>query len=439
MSLTQPGNIGPPRVTVTPSMVRAPRPDRSSPTVAVLGAGIMGSSVALFLARQNIGCVLVDAASAPFKGASRYNEGKIHLGYLYLADPSLKTAHKLIPPGLSFRRLVRELLDRPHDAQGFTNHNDTYLIHRDSVTDAKTAFALAERISQIALSHPESSDYFVSLSENRPRLLSPAELEARTDSREIIAGFEVPERSVSTRMLADEYVGALAACPLVEQVMEHRVHAVRQPSEGKSHWYVETVTSDGHADTLGPFDAVINALWEGRAEIDWSLGLCRSSTWTHRYRVSLFARTRKPVALKSAVIAVGPFGDIKNYDGYNFYLSWYESGLLVESHALRPPAPVVPNAEEQARIIEEKLAKLGNLVRGVVDLKSHFETVELRGGWVYAAGQGALSDPSSKLHRRDNIGLVTQGNYFSIDTGKYSTAPHIAREVALAVSQQLRK
>ena len=66
-------------------------------SVAVLGAGIMGGATALFLARRGVRVVLFDAAAEPFCGASRWNEGKIHLGFLYSGDPSLRTARRLLP------------------------------------------------------------------------------------------------------------------------------------------------------------------------------------------------------------------------------------------------------------------------------------------------------------------------------------------------------
>lgn len=418
-------------------------PERASPvrprrpTVAVLGAGIMGSSIALDLARSGIDSVLLDAAPAPFAGASRFNEGKIHLGYLYLADPSLGTARKVIPGGLSFRRLLAELLDCPAAALACTGHDDTYLVHRRSVVDADSAFALAECVHALICQHPDADDYFVPLALARPRRLLPRELAERSGSPDIVAGFEVPERSVSTQRLAEIFVQALGACPRVEQRMGRRVRAVRRVEERGERWLVDTRGADGGREVLGPFDAVVNALWEGMPEVDATVGLRRSPTWTHRYRVSVFARTRAPVGWRSAVIAVGPFGDVKNYDGRNLYLSWYDSGLLLESHALRPPPPPLPDAQASARIIEEKLLRLGRLLPALEGLGAQLEQVELRGGWVYAAGHGALSDPRSRLHRRDDIGLRTRGSYFSVDTGKYSMAPFIAREVAEAVRSAL--
>jgi hypothetical protein len=58
----------------------------------------------------------------------------------------------------------------------------------------------------------------------------------------------------------------------------------------------------------------------------------------------------------------------------------------------------------------------------------------LEGGWVFAHGKGSLADPAATLHRRDRFGIRRSGTYFSIDTGKYSTAPWLAREVAALIN-----
>ena len=87
-----------------------------APRVAVLGAGIMGSSTALFLARAGCEVVLIDKASSPMGAASRWNEGKIHLGFLYAADPSTNSAARMIPGGLAFKALTEELIGSHLDA-----------------------------------------------------------------------------------------------------------------------------------------------------------------------------------------------------------------------------------------------------------------------------------------------------------------------------------
>jgi glycine/D-amino acid oxidase-like deaminating enzyme len=393
----------------------------------------MGSSVALLLAGRNIRSVLIDAAPAPFSGASRWNEGKIHLGYLYGADPSLATARKLIPGGLKFKTLIERILGRPLRANEVTDHNDTFLIDRRSVVSADSAFAIAQRVSELTLEHSDTSEYFVRLKDNRPRRLARRELEGHYDCSNIVAGYEVPERSVSTRLVADSYLEALESCALIERAMNQRVHSVFKSNAGAGHWMVETVTQDGTKETLGPFDAVVNALWEGRGEIDATVAVVHSETWTHRFRVSLFARTTAPVDLKSTVIAVGPFGDFRNYDGRNLYLSWYETGLLASGHELRPPAVAPLRAADETRIADATLDNLGTIIPQLRSLGSQIEFFEVRGGWIYASGRGGLRSPTSGLHRRDRIGLICKDGYFSVDTGKYSMAPWIAAQVVEAV------
>ena len=119
--------------------------------VAVLGAGIMGASLALFLARRGFDICLFDRESAPLAGASRWNEGKIHLGYLYAADPSLETARRVIPGGLNFGPLISELIETdiaPH----VTEQDDFYLVHRESVVGPEAARATFDDISALCAS-----------------------------------------------------------------------------------------------------------------------------------------------------------------------------------------------------------------------------------------------------------------------------------------------
>jgi len=50
--------------------------------IAVLGAGVMGCSTAIFLARKGFQVSIFDKEKQPFSAASRWNEGKIHLGFI---------------------------------------------------------------------------------------------------------------------------------------------------------------------------------------------------------------------------------------------------------------------------------------------------------------------------------------------------------------------
>ena len=132
----------------------------------------------------------------------------------------------------------------------------------------------------------------------------------------------------------------------------------------------------------------------------------------------------------SAIVAVGPFGDIKNYNGEDFYISWYPAGLIAEGHALAPPP--LPPLDDTARVelsaaIAQGLSDVFAPAKAVIDAA---ERTILNGGWVFAVGKGPLDDPSASIHRRHRFGVRRCGSYISVDTGKYSIAPWIASALA---------
>ncbi len=390
--------------------------------IAILGSGIMGASCALFLARRGVAVDLFDMAAQPFSGASRWNEGKIHLGFIYNADPTLMTAKKVIPGGLLFKPIVEDLLSCSLGSV-ITSQDDLYLCHSRSVVKPDAMQEYFSRVAGLVRQNPDARRYLADVSQCAPARLSSSGLGTITDSPDIVAGFRIPERSVSTLWIADRFVGALQAEPAIRLLAEQRILAARPCSEGcfDGPWHVRSSTGD-----FGPYDYVINALWQGRLAVDQSIGMKPSGIWSHRYRQSIFLRTRKEVDLPCVLVATGPYGDIKNYNRRDFYLSWYPEGLRIDSSAIEPPDPARLNPEAVQRKCDVIFDRLEAFIPMARALRENIESLSLEGGWVFAAGQGALSDPASTLHRRKDFGLFRRGRYLSIDTGKYSTAPWLA-------------
>ena len=388
--------------------------------VAVLGAGIMGCATALFLAREGFRVALFDGAPAAMARASRWNEGKIHLGYLYSGDPSLQTARRLLPGGLAFRRLVEELTGTSI-ADAVSRDDDTFLVHRNSVAAPSAVARYFAAMDALVAEMGYGRHYLTRESYAPSRRLSPAELEAIAEPTAILAGFRAPERSVRTKVVADLLAGAVAAEPGLSQRFGERVSAVRPGNRRR--WRVQT-----NADS-GEYDILVNALWNGRLAVDADAGLPTEGRWSNRYRVSAFVTTAHPLDHPSAVVCTGPFGDVKNYDGRHFYLSWYEAGLLLDSNTLDPDAPVVTAADAKAIALATRDG-LVTAMPGVERIFSAAAEVAIEGGFVFARGGGSLTDPASPLHRRDAFGVTRDDSYFSVDTGKYSTAPWLARRLA---------
>ncbi len=383
----------------------------------------MGSATAIELARRGLDVTLIDREPAPMSATSRWNEGKIHLGFLYGADPTTATAEHILPGSLLFGDRARDLIGTGLDGH-VTRGDDLYLLHRDSVVDVETMRRKFEAIGGLVRAHPDASRYLVDVSDARVAELAPDELAAIAGD-DIVAGFRVPERSVDTRWFADRLAGAVDAEPRVTLRAGTTVVGAEPLRDEDGRWRVRT--EDGDHEVA---DAVVNALWNGRLPIDVAAGLAPEPPWTHRYRLCAFVRTRTPHAVSSALVAVGPFGDVKSYTDRDFYLSWYPEGLVAESGDLELAAPETPAGDDATAFVDRVRSALGRLIPGIGPVLDDAEETLVHGGFVFAQGRGTLDDPRSDLHRRDRFGVRRRGAYRSVDTGKYSTAPWSARNLA---------
>ena len=148
-----------------------------------------------------------------------------------------------------------------------------------------------EKVVERVRNHPDAAQYLADASGSRIHTLSASELAGLTSSTDIVAGFRTPERSVDTNWVAERFIPAMDAEASIQQFMKTRITAVRPAKDGiDSKWEIET--SEG---IFGPFDYVINSLWQGRLAIDRTAGLEPTGVWSHRYRQSLFLRTKEPV------------------------------------------------------------------------------------------------------------------------------------------------
>jgi len=393
--------------------------------IAILGGGMLGVCTALELVRRGESVSLIEGSADLMQGASRWNEGKIHLGYLYAADTELCTAERLIPGALAFADLVKRHIGRELDE--FCTIDDTFMLHCQSVVDLESFVKYAERVAGMAkeIADRTGRTYLSDLSPGVVRRLSPGELAQITCSDEVVAGFRVNEVSVSTVPIADLLVEAVRSEPRIQVHVETWVKSVRRRDDDR----MEIVAEGDRACDLGAFDVVVNALWEGRPAVDATLGVMPEAPWTHRFRAAVFG-DGGGTQLPSAVLVTGPFGDVKRYRDGRVYLSWYPVGLLAEGHEIEPPRDDARlSLERNARIRTEVVAALTGFFPSVASVSTN-PSLEVHGGWVYAIGRGSLADRASTLHRRDRFGITVDRGYISVDTAKYSIAPWLAEGTA---------
>jgi hypothetical protein len=400
---------------------------RRQPHVAILGAGIMGSCLALFLARKGARVSLFDMEATPMSGASRWNEGKIHLGFLYGADPGLATARHLIPGGLAFAPLMQSLLEQSL-AECTTREDDIFLIHRGSVVGVAQARDYYNAVCSLVRNAPGAAHYLADVRSASTVELRHRQLAAMADPEIIQAGFKVPERSIRTNWIADRVCGALEAQPDITLRMKTRITGVRPTKAEGDRWDVMA------GDQTESFDYVVNTLWQNRIDIDWTAGIDPPAEWSKRYRLALFVRTEKRVDIPSAVLAVGPFGDVKNYNGRDFYLSWYPAGLVHECDNTIPGSDFKADDFDASQVTAETRLGLRSALHDIDHILDASKETRVAGGWVFAQGRGSLDSADSTLHRRDRFGICRRGRYYSVDTGKYSLAPWLAESLAREIT-----
>jgi len=395
--------------------------------IAVLGGGMLGVCTSLELARRGHRVTLIEGAAELLQGASRWNEGKAHLGFMYAGDATLNTAARLIPGGLAFTKIVERLVGL--DIRQFsTPEDDVFLIHRDSVADAESFAAYASRTADLvrdAASKAGDHCYLTDVSQATVRSMSASELADITESCEVTAGFRIPERSVSTIPVADLLVRAVNDEPRIAVHLNTWVKGVRKRDSGR----LDIVTGVNSKD-FAAFDVVVNALWEGRLAVDATIGVMPTAPWSHRFRAGVFGHAPNS-PLRSALLCIGPFGDVKRYADGRVYLSWYPTGLLAVGHEIEPPRALAElTPERRAVVAAGTIQGLSHYFPDVAALEESANGLVVRGGWVYAIGQGSLADPSSTLHQRDKFSMTVDGGYISVDTAKYSLAPWLATHVA---------
>jgi hypothetical protein len=176
-------------------------------------------------------------------------------------------------------------------------------------------------------------------------------------------------------------------------------------------------------------DIVVNCLWDGRLQVDRSVGLRPDRPWVHRLKYRLIGRLPERLqGLPSMTFVLGPYGDIVTYPSGQTYLSSYPDCVTDCCTALTPPpawqAPCRGEVPPKlaAAIERDVLAALDRILPGLGETKVDI----VDAGTIFSWGDAGVGDPDSEVHRRCDTGIHRKEGYFSIDTGKFTNAPYYA-------------
>ncbi len=399
-------------------------------TVAVLGAGLQGCCTALALAERGIDVVLFERAGAVLSRTAIANEGKIHLGWMYAADPSLATARTMMRGALAFAPFLERYLG-VEAARLPTSFPAAYVVHRDSqhsVAEVGAYFAATHDLLRAA-SAARPHAYFGRDVAAPVRRWSDAELDAAFDPGHVAAVFDTPEVAIDPVDLARRLGAVIATHPRIKIRLGHEV----------------TAADDGGVTTVAegrtrrePFAAIVNALWESRLAIDATAGIGAGRPWLHRLKYGVGFKW--PAGLPrppSATIVSGPFGEVVSYPDATTYLTWYPSCVTEMSSEMQPPYwPASPEGAAGRSMVAGTVDGLAAIVRALAPIRgAELNGLWIKGGPIVAWGNTDIDDPRSELHNRYDIGVHSQGSYHSIDPGKLTMAPLFAEVCASRIAQ----
>lgn len=413
---------------------------RAAAPVMVLGGGFQGCCIALELARRGVPVVLVDENDQLLTRTAVANEGKVHLGYMYAADPTLATARTMTRGALAFAPFLERHLGTAA-ASLATSQPATYVVHRDSQHDAAAVGAYLERVHAdiAAAAAPAPGSYFGQDLSVPLHRLDDDELGALFDPEHVAAAFTSPEVAIDPLEVAHLVRARIAADPLVEVLAGHRVEHARR-LDGGCFEVGGTTGGDAWSRTT---EQVVNALWAGRLALDDELGMRPGRAWLHRlkYGVSVPWPASLP-APPSATVISGPFGEVVSYPDATTYLTWYPACVLGYSDAVTPPAhwETHPRGATRDAIVEGTVAGLAALVPSLRGLApDDLVPAVVKGGVIVAWGETDIDDPASELHERHRIGVRTDRGHHSVDPGKLTMAPYFAVECADRVAGTRRR
>lgn len=403
------------------------------PRIAVLGAGLQGTTVALELARRGCRVDLFDRAQQPITCAGLQNEGKLHLGFVYGKDLSLQTTQRLAAGSLRFLPLLRRWIGSDSERVRFSSPF-LYAVPQDSQLSPEavsTHFTHVEACVRQLIARHETmhGDHAYPGLTGEP-IFRPLGDEVRRryfSHDEVPAAFATKEVAVDPRSIATLLRSAVAGHPGIQFFPQVRIEAV----EPRGRHYAISTTPVARS-SQGAYDQVINSLWDGRLLIDRGMGLIPDRAWIWRYKAGVrltFEQSVPPIA--SVTFMLGSYGDTVQYGSRHVYLSWYPAGLLGLSRELTIPARWNEFAHhDRAALMAATFDGLEVLYPDLGRLRRVKANSAMSSGVIFAWGATDIDDPDSGLHQRDEIGVTSMDGYHSINTGKYCMAPALAMDVA---------
>lgn len=408
--------------------------------VIVLGAGMQGCCIALELANRGYEITLIDQDPVPFNRASIRNEGKIHLGLVYVNDTGFETPELMLKAAFRFMpSLSRWIGDKSSELNISTPFY--YLVSNDSFLNTDQLEDRYEQLekSYLKLKENDSGLNYLGLEPNRlTQKCSEENLADYFNTDDLQGGFITEELSIDTSRLGNIITTAVKNHPNITFFGNHRIESITKNGNG---YIVEGENGKG----LWKMHSlqVVNATWTDKFRLDTTLGIPAPIGILHRLKYRVIADIPKEMKNSpSATMVIGRFGDVVIRPDSTAYISWYPEACKGWSNSLQPPEEW--NEPSRGIVSDEDFNEFSEVfiretAKWYPAIKNCKPTI-VDAGVIVAQGKTDVDDEKSELHKRAKIGVTSYDGYHSVETGKLTTAPMFALDTADhvdAVTQQL--
>lgn len=396
-------------------------------SICIIGGGLTGCLVALELAEAGKQVVLLEKEPELVSRASLGNEGKIHLGFVYAADATLRTARRMVDDALAFRPILERWIS-PAEFDACLYDEFDYLVPHGSMLDVAAIRNHFHAISEF-MAERRRAGAAPYLGQEAPR----AFVENKPTRPGTQAEFRTAERGVWPGLIARYLTPAVHAHAAIEVRTSVHVAGITACAGG---WHVEV---DGEASLSGPFETVVNCAWAGRRALDATAGFADGATWFYRYKFAVLLDNVSQVfggtLPRNSTAMLGSYGDSVYHPGEDsLYCSWYPVGMCYSTTQLtsdkRPDTGDLRTAVQSSwRGYAEIEPAYGEILREV-----DWRRARLMGDFIAARARTDIDDPASLLHKRNDHGPTQLApGYWTVETGKYTSAARCADECAAKI------
>jgi glycine/D-amino acid oxidase-like deaminating enzyme len=373
------------------------------PGLAVVGGGVLGTTTALLAAQAGYEVTIHEAELALWTRASASNEGKVHLGLVYVLGDEA-TRRVMLQGALSFADVVDEALGQPFPWAHHTSPAFAYLVAPESMEAPAVLADHYRALNGLLASMPGPRRY---LGAEIERVVEP---EPTVHAPSGLPCFATVERSVDPLALGAAMAAAVRAHPSIDVRVGTRVTDL-DPVSGR--------LAAGGRD-LGRFDAVVAAAWTGQPAL-----LPAGAAPLRNIRLKAAVRLPPRAGHETVTLVHGPFGDVVAHRGYT-YASWYPAGRLSHEHAVSPSGEA--EGLRHGIVVRDDVARrtvAGLAALGLLDADE--DPASIVADYILGHGDLDIDRRDSALHSRAEFGVEAVGRVLVPTSFKLTTAPLAAR------------